>query len=827
MSKTIALLLCLVCFVNPIFLQAQKNIKGEILDKQSDEPVPFASIKFLHQGNGVLTDSLGRFTLTLSRRDSTDTVQITSVGYASLNIPVIAFRDSAFATIHISVLASKQEVVVKTKYNRALWFWRKIIEHKNQNDKYRFDNYSYEVYNKLELDLANINKEKLSKISVLKPLSFILDYADTTSEKKPFLPVYLTESLSDYYFQKSPRKTREVIKATITNGIDNESVIKQLGATNQNVNVYGNSIPVFDKMYVSPLSDNADKFYNFKLLDTQYLGGRRLVHFAFVPKRPGGDLFTGDCWVHNTSFSIQKITMRPSEDANINFITGLTIIQEFKLINDTTWFLYKDKFVADVNPIGKNHFGFKARKTTTYKNILINSDFVTANIDSNKSNEDILLAPNVLNKPDSFWIANRHEPLNKDEQTVYKVLDTLEKNKTYIHYRNLINFGTTGTKDVGNIRIGPWFNWVSADVVEGTRLRFDLATNRGFNKHLNLSGYVAYGTKDAEFKGRGEVKYLFHRTPWSYIDFYYKKDLDNGQVYYDQLSSDNLFAYFFRKPNITSKYQQVTEKKFEYYTETHNGLGFGFTASNRQYTAILGLPGSQYFPTKTGNAFNTFETGLRMRYAYQERYIEDNFYRYGLGSEYPIVELRYTHGFPNVLSSSYKYNKVDLSVSDYLNIAPYGYLYYNFFAGKTFGTLPYQLLNIQPGNNWYYYSKSSFNLMSRFEYLTDRYAGFNIEHTVGSGLFRYIKLTRKLKFRQFWEVKGVIGDLSNANKQLNFVGNYPFESLNNKMYLEAGTGVDNILKFFSIDFIWRLLPRPLPDIHSERFGVFVGFRLAL
>lgn len=826
MSKTRALLFLLICFVSPIFLQAQKKLQGELLDKQSDEPIPFASVRLLHQGIGALTDSAGRFSLTFIN-DASDTLEITSVGYSSLNIPLSAFRDSGFATIHITVLPPTIGAVVKVKYNRALWFWRKIIVHKPQNDKHLFNNYGYEVYNKLELDLANINKEKLSKFPLLKPLSFVLDYADTTSEKKPYLPVYLTETLSDYYYQKNPRKTREVIKASITNGLDNESIVKQLGATYQNVDVYQNSIPVFDKMYVSPLSDNADNFYNFKLLDTQYLGDKRLVHFSFTPKRPGGDLFTGDAWVHDTSFAIQKITMRPSQDANLNFVTGLTLIQEFKLIDDSIWFLYKDKFVADVNPVGKQHLGFKARKTTTYKDILINSDAVTAAIDSNKSNEEILLAPNVLNKPDSFWIANRHEPLNKDEQTVYQVLDTLEKNKTYIHYRNTLNFLTTGTKDIGNVRIGPWYNWVSGDVVEGTRLRFDLATNEGFNKHLYLHGYVAYGFKDNTFKGMAEAKYQFSKTPWDYLRFYYKKDLDNGQVYYDQLGSDNLFGFFFRKPGILSKYQEITERRAEYYAETHNGFGFGISASSRQYQAVLNLPGKEFFPSKTGDPFNTFETGLQLRYAYEERTIEDNFQRYSLGSDYPIIQLNYAHGIPGVFNSSYKYDKIDLSVSDYLNIAPYGSLYYNVFAGKVFGTLPYQLLDIQPGNNWYYYSKYSFNLMSRFEYLTDRYAGFNLEHNIGSGLFRYIKLTRKLKFRQFWEVKGVIGDLSNANQQLNFVGGNSFQSLNNKMYLEAGTGIDNILKFFRVDFIWRVLPKPLPPIKSERFGVFVGFRLAL
>ncbi len=828
MQKLLSLLLLVVVFYLPFCVQAQtKNVLGEVLDKQSDEPIPFVAVKFAKQGGGVLTDSLGRFSISLNNIALNDTLQISSVGYTPLQIAVADLKDSSFITIQLTVLPPQRGVVVKTKYNRALWFWRKIIAHKPQNDKRYFNNYSYEVYNKLELDLDNVNKEKLGKTFLLKRLNFVLDYVDSTSEKEPYLPVYLTETLSDFYYQRDPRKTREVIKATITNGVDNESIIKQLGTTYQNVDVYANSIPVFDKMYVSPFSDNAENYYNFKLLDTQYLAGKRLVHFAFMPKHPGGDIFSGDCWIHDTSFSIQKIMLRPSLDANINFVTGLTLIQEFKLVNDSTWFLYKDKFVANISPIGKKNLGFIARKTTTYKNVLLNSDVVENHLDSNRSNEDIILKRDAQNKPDSFWQQRRHEPLNADEQTVYKVLDTLEKNKTYIHYRNAINFITSGYKDIGNIRIGPWYNWVSADAYEGTRLRFDVATNTGFNQHLNLSGYVAYGFKDATYKGRAEVKYLFNRTPWSYIDLYYKKDLDNGQVFYDQLGSDNIFAFFFRKPNIPFKYQQITEKKIEYYTETYHGFGFGLTASSRQYEALLNLPGKELFPVKQGQPFNTFETGLRLRYAYEERTIEDNFNRISLGSDFPIVEFHYTHGFPNIFNSSYKYDKVDLSVSDYINLTPYGSINYNVFAGRVFGTLPYQMLDILPGNDWYYYSNYSFNLMNRFEYLTDRYAGFSIEHNIGSGLFRYVKLTRKLKFRQFWEAKGVIGDLSSANYNLNFVNGSPFQSLNNKMYLEIGTGIDNILKFFAVDFIWRVLPTPLPQVRSQRFGIFFGFSISL
>jgi hypothetical protein len=179
------------------------------------------------------------------------------------------------------------------------------------------------------------------------------------------------------------------------------------------------------------------------------------------------------------------------------------------------------------------------------------------------------------------------------------------------------------------------------------------------------------------------------------------------------------------------------------------------------------------------------------------------------------------------MNSSYDYTKVYLSVSDFIKIAPLGSLYYNVFAGKIYGTLPYMLLEVHPGNEIYYYNKYAFNLMNRYEYISDQYAGFNIEHNFGNGLFKYIPITRKLKFRQFWTAKGLIGKMSDANYALNVGNPYnSFQTLNGKTYMEVGTGVDNILKVFRIDFVWRLLPRPLPKEQIKRFGIFGSFRLA-
>ncbi len=800
-----------------------RTIIGHIKDKQSDEPLPFSSARFKTSGQGALTDESGRFVLNVERRNMNDSLVISSVGYKPFSIWVGNFSDSTQITFKLEVMPSANEAVVKTKYSRSLWFWKKIMSKKPLHEKQYWKNYSYEIYNKLEVDLENLNIKKLNHNALLKPLNFVFDYIDSTSEDKPFLPAYITETLSDYYYQKDPHKIREIIKATRTNGLDNESIIKQLGGLYQNINIYDNTIPVFNRDFIGPFNTNGANYYHYKLLDTQYLANRRLIHLRISPKHKGDDVFEGDCWVHDSTFSIQKITLRPSNDANINFLSGLSIIQEFKLINDTTWFLYKDKFVADISPIGSKNLTLKGRKTSTYKHILINSDSVVSEVEKSKVVEGVELGKGYMNESDTFWNSHRHEELNKSEKSVYKLLDTLEHNKTYVRYRNTVNFLATGTKDLGNFRIGPWYYWLSSNPWEGIRSRFDVSTNRDFSNHWYFHGYGAYGFGDNQFKGKAEAEYLFSREPWIYLKATYKNDLDNGQVYSDQFGTDNLFATLFRRPNVPYKFLMSEERTLEYYQETNHNYGFGVSASSKKFDALQNLPTKDLFTSVKGDPFNSFEATFKFRYAYAERTLKENFSNMSLGSDRPIIQFSYTHAFKNVFRSSYDYDKLDVSMSDYFSLAPYGGVRYYLFAGKVMGSAPYNFLQVMPGNEVLYYNRYAFNLLNRYELIADNYAGFFVEHKIGSGFFKYIPVIKKLKWRQFWDVKGVVGSLSNENAQLNFVGKYPYTSLNGKMYMELGTGIDNILKVFRVDFVWRVLNQNATIQSFNRFGVFGSF----
>jgi hypothetical protein len=803
-------------------LSQRKILAGIVKDAHSDEPIPFASLQFLNTTVGKLSDSSGKFVFNLPQWPS-DTLEITCVGYQFYKLYIPTGRDSITVDIIMERGTFNEGAQVKTKINKGLFLWRKIVQNKSRNDKFRFQNFSYEVYNKLELDIKNFDFQKLSRLKPFKPVTDIINSSIDTTEGLPFLPAYLTEAISDYYYQPKPLRRREVIKAVNTNGVKNESMIQFLGNMDQNVSVYGNFIPVMNKQFVSPASDNGDAYYNYRVVDTQVVNQNRYYHLVFTPKRHGENTFEGDCWVHAGTYAIQKMNLRLGKDANVNYLETLSLIQEYRLLDDsTTWFLAKDKFVADFTPMGKQRIGFIGRKTTTYRNIIINDSSVVNELSKNKLIEEVITLPGAAGKAKDYWIDARHEELSKNEKSIIKMIDTLTNAPEFQNFTNALSFIGTGYLNVGNFQLGPWYNWVSSNSWEGFRIRFDLGTNHKFHKKIWWHTYLAYGFKDQKVKGKAELFFLPAKHPRTYLYGSYTKDLDFGQYYYGEVTSDNIFTLAIRKSGIPVKFMKIAETRFEFFHETKAGFSTLIETVHKDFEPLKNIPPKDSFAVETGQPLNTFELSLRLRFAYLEKFLESHFFRSSLGSPYPIPEIRITQGIPGIGKSAYSYTKVSGSIRDFIKLPPFGSIEFLVAAGKTFGTVPYTFLDIAPGNEIYYYNKYAFSLMNKYEFIHDKYAGITFEHNIGNGLFRFIP---KLKFRQFYTIKTLWGSLTDANKTLNFKQGYDFETLDGRTYLELGTGIDNIFKVLRIDFIWRVLPTPLPKESNRRFGVFGSFRL--
>ncbi|MCU0382196.1 MAG: carboxypeptidase-like regulatory domain-containing protein, partial [Chitinophagaceae bacterium] len=190
-------------FALPLFGQGIR-LKALVKDIHSDEPIPFATVEFLRARVGKLSDSAGHIQFNLTRWPA-DTLVVTYVGFEEYRVKLDTSQKQIDLVIGLERSRIKTEVVVRGKINRGLLLWRRIVKNKPINDRSRFENFSYELYNKLEIDLNKVNKEKMQKgIIPPKPFKFLLENIDTVTEENPILPMYLTETLSDYYFRGNP-----------------------------------------------------------------------------------------------------------------------------------------------------------------------------------------------------------------------------------------------------------------------------------------------------------------------------------------------------------------------------------------------------------------------------------------------------------------------------------------------------------------------------------------------------------------------------------------------------------------------------------------------
>lgn len=809
--------------------QSPAIITGRVVSAFSQEPLPYATVYWKGGGYGCMTDSVGYFHLKKSHYNN-DTLIVRYVGHQVLFVrPEITSKPE---TLLIQLEpAVKAGVEVKGKTNRGLVWWRQIVAHKRENAPGYYDTYYAELYNKLEIDIANLDKTKWQHSGTMKPFKFLLDRVDSISESRSFLPVFLSETISDYYVTTSPPRVREEIKALHSGGIRNESVMEYLGGINQKINSYQDYMQIFGREFISPVGATGDKYYHYKALDTMMVNGVPYFHLAFTPKREGENLFNGDCWIHGPTWALSKISMNVNGAVNINFVKRLEIIQEFGKGNEKEWIVSKDKFIVELAPLGKEKNTFIARKTTHYQQVKINDPGARIKISAGRNKEEVVIADSAATAGSAYWNQHRPETLTSNEALAMTLVDTLRAMPAFKSLSDKITFLLDGHLKLGKVEIGPWYKWVSRNPVEGVRLRFDLGTTPEFNRHLRFSGYLAYGTGDKALKGKVAMAWNLPGKNSYSIFTSFKDDLDNRQRGFngEEVSLDNIFGQVVRRRGIPQKFIREREMKFSVSKKLPMNFSVEGTFLHSSFSTMSPLPPHKIFlpENKSGNVVNA-EWQLKVRYALGEHEIRTPRKIRRIKGNLPVVELLYGTAAAGVFGSQYGYERVSLSINQRFRIPRWGQVTYQVYGGRIFADkLPFMLLQVHPGNETYYYNKESFSLMNKYEFISDRYAGFNLEHNFDGKLLNLLPFMRRSGIRQFWNVKSVVGDLSRENiiyNKMEFPG-YGMHSFKGKTYMEIGTGFDNIFHFFRIDAVWRLYPNGASSSQRSGFGIFGSCRL--
>ena len=806
-----------------------KVIRGHVIDAETGAALSYATVYISGSQVGTTSDAEGFFVLYPEKWRS-DTIVFQALGYekASRVLSRGLVDTDLSVYLHREARVISEFTINASGVDPAVLLVKRVIAHKQENDPDKLDNYSFRAYNRLEIDIKNISDQQLNGYPVLKNYGFLTNNLDSNNNNETFLPAYLTENLSDYYYRNQPRKEREVTLGSMAKGVKNADLSRYLGTSYLGIDIYKNGIPVADKKFVSPISDRALLFYRYSIRDTEMIHGQRIIRLDYAPRNEGDLCFAGSIRIVDSTYAVEQILMQVPKSVNFNWADRIEVYQHFTFTHDR-WFTDHEYFELSVSAYGSKSIpGLIARKTTDYHDIKFNSAVTDSMLDDAGLRDAVTTSDSSRSRADSWWRANRPDSLSKREVIIQHTADTILSLPITRRYINVVTFLVSGVQDVGPIELGPYWYLYSNDPVEGDRYRFTIGTPRTL-KDLHIAVYGAYGTLDKRYKYGGEGKWVINRKPWTFIDVLYIHDVGTGTDHPEYVESGNLFASLVRKPGIPWKQAFLDKVQAELYKQLYNGFSGSVQLQHKVFTPYAPLPSAGIFKDENGNpagSVNSFSAAAEIRYAYREKYIEGKYNRTYIGTKYPIFDFIYTVGIKHVMNSAYDFKKVNFSVKESINIPGLGGISYTLYGGKYFGVLPYSLLEVHPGNEYLIYGPNLYEMMNAYEFISDQFLGLKVEHDLGGGIFNYVPLLKKLKLRQFWTAKGLIGSLSQANSELNQYHGYEFKSLAGNPYIELGTGIANILRVARIDFVWRVAPAAQPNENlSKHFGIFGSAQL--
>ncbi len=810
--KKILPIIAFFLFVATPQIFAQTKVSGIVIDK-SKQPIPFANVVFKNTSIGTVTNEDGRFYI--ESPNTYTTLLISSIGFSEREITLTKSVNYNF-TIELNEQEVLKEVVIYTgktskKNNPALDILRKIWEKKRKNGLYQFNQYQMEKYEKVEFDINSIDSA-YKKQKIFKGMEFIFDHVDTSKVTgKTYLPIFINEALSDVYGDNKLAKIKEIVKANKTSGFDgNQQILSFIKDLYSDYNIYNNYIALFDKTFTSPLSTTGIDVYNYVLKDSAYIDKKWCYNIVFYPRRKNELTFKGDFWVNDTTFAIKKIDMAVTKSANINWVKDIYVEQEFDVLNDSIFLLTKDYLMSDfaVNKKEKSK-GIYGKRTTYYQNHKFNIEKP-----SKFYKEEVNFVDNeVYKKSNEYWEENRFEKLSKDEQGVYKMLDTLQNVKAFKQLTDLVTILASGYINYDGFDFGPVFSTFGYNEVEGFRIQLGGRTYFGPNDPWRVQGFTAYGFDDHKFKYGFAGKWMIEKKNRIIISGGNRRDIEqlgSSLTTTNDILARNYGSSTFFTTGSNGKLTNVGLTNAYIAIEPIKNLTFqtGVTYKTLESASpVFSLDYYTTLPTAENPAgvvkSNTTQSefNIQAEYTPNRRTIAYGVERSIANSPYSTLYVNYSQGYKGIMNSDFNYKKVEIYYKQPIIIGPLGRTNLILELGKTFGAIPLGLMSIVPGNQTFFTIDNTFSNLNYYEFVTDTYATFQWNHDFNGRLFARIPFMRKLNWREFVGVKAAYGTVSDDNRAINASGLVYVAPEN--PYWEYNAGIGNIFKVFRLDFAWR------------------------
>lgn len=822
MKRTLLWVIFSILFYNNSF--GQNILRGKVMDKLSLDPLPYVTVFNPKINNGTTTNDTGYFELDIP--EGTDSVLFVYLGYDDYILKGKMLRKDSVAIYMMPDGLLLEEVVIKApkktkKDTLAHEIFKNVVAHKEDNREKSHATTQFEEYDKTVLSLFNI-KSSIKNRKVLRPFRFILENQDSTETGSKFIPLILKETISEKYYQNDPKKNKTIVTASKVSGIEQLRFSDLLDLQFDNVDVYANKMDMNGKSFQMPFADGGLFNYKYFVLDSNRNDkGELRYQLGFVPRNKGDMAFVGKAWIHEPTWAVEHIELTLDKRTNINYVNDFQFTQSFMQINDRDWFKVGETRSTNIAFTKRKHSkSIRMYRYSSRKNIQVDVPLKDTIFKGN----DVEFQKDYRHHDKIYWDGSRHDTLSNPENNVYFLIDSLKNTHYYKVASTLGRVITSGYYRMGPVEIGHLHQFISWNTYEGARIRLSLRSNDSLSKIVGFKVYGAFGTRDKKFKYGGEFysnlpdrKKMGHRISTYYRDDYQRFSLTRGSVDYDNTLNSLLrsgsFTDFVYVRNTGIIYDKRVAKDFSF-------------SANLDYKIYKTIPGLIEFKktlpdgsTYKYDKFNVFTPSITFFYSPKAKFINALGRQLFLKGNLPRFEFNYSFSKKGWLKSEFNYHKLDFTMKHAFNHV-LGRTWYMITATKLFGSVPYPLMVIHPGNQTFLIEDKRFTMMKEGVYAADEQVSLFLEHYFQGFFLNKIPFIKKLQLREVFIYKMAMSRLH--PERVDFMDLPANIKPINGYYGEIGFGIDNIGKLLRFDFMWRLSQKNDPDYDRFRLQFTVS-----
>ena len=818
------ILLGLALLTLPLAAEAQSTrVRGRVTDKDSGEGVPFVAVFFKGTTIGVSTDLDGYYTL--ETRDAGAKVLVASLlGYVDEEKEV---RQAGFNTVNFELKPSSislNAATVKPDNRYMKWILSQIDKHRSRNNPEKHSEYQCDVYSKMELDVTNPEENLMNK-AFRKNFGFVLDYVDTSLVSgMPYLPVMISETVSRKYHRMEPAIDKEVIEASKISGMKENNVLSQFtGSLHLKMNFYNNFINSFEVQIPSPIAENGQLYYNYFLIDSLQVEGRKTYKIRFHPRKNiSSPAFDGEMAIDAEEWALREVHAKLLKGENVNWIRDLSVDVVNQRIGDSAWFYLHDQLYVDFSLTMRDSsklLSFIGKRQLEYIDPVF---FETPSArEIAEQGYNVMVMKEAGSRSDEYWAEKRPYELSEQEHNIYVMVDSIQNVKLYRDIYTIIATISTGYLDHGKLGIGPVSQFYSFNKVEGSRFKLGLRTTKDFSSRMRFTVFGAYGIKDNKFKYGGNAEFMISSLPTRKITIVAKRDYEQLGKVEGILNSDNIFTSLFAKDGGGNRRSFVNRYSISYEHEFNENLSQTYMFAFRRVFSNRYVP----MDRADGSSMNSVGTNLvhvTTRFSWEQSATRGTFEKYYITSNHPVITLDLEGSVEGVGHNDYSYFRPEITFDYRWRLPPVGTSTIRLNSGIIVGKVPYPLLKLHEGNDTYFLDTHSFSCMDYYEFASDTWVTLFWEHNFQGFFLGKIPGIRRLQLREVLTVKAAYGTLSEKNngirgtdQSVNAEMLFPEETQSlDKPYIEVGAGISNIFRIFRIDAFWRLTHR-----YSEIEGV--------